>query len=149
MKMSDFLNEDSISELARKTVEVGNVYRMNMTQSNGIIPKAGDTSRNKYFVVLGFDCNGIVYGGVIINSEINRNLPVHLKMLHMPIKKAKYDFLDHDSFVDCVSLKRAFPQKFNEWDYLGKIDDYDVSLIIGTVKDSPRESPGNLSKYGL
>ena len=149
MKISDALNEDELSRLASHTVKVGDVYEITMTEANGIKPKPGDTSRDKYFVVLGFDADGVAYGGVIINSQINKNLPGYIKMYHMPIKQAKYPFLRYDSFVDCVQLKRVYPNKFNEWHYLGEIDDYDIELIIGTVRESPRESPEHLALYGL
>ncbi len=149
MKISDALNPLELSRLATTTVKVGDVYEITMTEANGIKPKPGDTSRDKYFVVLGFDSEGYVYGGVIINSKINKNLPAYIKMYHMPIKQSKYNFLKHDSFVDCVQLKRADPRKFNEWNYLGELDEYDIELIKGTIKESPRESPENLARYGL
>ncbi len=149
MKISDALNENELSRLAARTVKVGDVYEITMTEANGIKPKDGDKFRNKYFIVLGFDSCGIAYGGVIINSQVNKNLPAHLKMYHMPIKQSKYPFLRYDSFVDCVQLKMAYPQKFDEWSFLGVIDDYDVELIIGTIKESPRESVEHLAHYGL
>lgn len=149
MKISDFLNKDELSKLASLTVQVGDVYEMTMNEANGIKPKAGYSSRDKYFVVLGFDSHGVAYGGVIINSCINRNLPPHLKMYHIPIKQSKYPFLRYDSFVDCVRIKVAYPQKFNEWNYLGKIDAYDIDLIIGTVKESPAESEERIAQFGL
>ncbi len=149
MKISDALNEEELLRLASRTVKAGDVYEMTMTEANGIRPKAGDSSRDKYFIVLGFDSDGVAYGGVIINSQINKNLPAHLKMYHMPIRRSKYPFLRYDSFVDCVRLKVAFPQKFNEWKYLGEIDEYDVGLIIGTVKESPAESVERLARFGL
>ena len=149
MKISDALDEKGLARLASRTVKVGDVYEMTMTEANGIKPKEGDTSRDKYFIVLGFDPDGVAYGGVIINSRINRNLPAHLKMYHMPLKQSKYPFLRYDSFVDWVRLKTAYPQKFNEWNYLGEIDKYDIELIIGTVKESPAESEERLSRYGL
>ena len=149
MKISDALNEENISRLASRTLKVGDVYEITMTEANGIMPKAGDSSRDKYFIILGFDSNGVAYGGVIINSQINKNLPPHLKMYHMPIKQSKYRFLRYDSFVDCLRLKIAFPNKFNEWNYLGRIEDYDVELIIGTIKESPVESEKRLAQFGL
>ncbi len=149
MKISDALSGDELLNLARHTVGVGDVYRMNMTEANGIKPKDGADSRNKYFVVLGFDDKGVAYGGVIINSRINQNLPAHLKMYHMPLPKAKYGFLDHNSFVDCVSLKTAYPEKFGQWQFLGKIDEYDVELIIAAVRESPGENVAHLALYGL
>ena len=149
MKISDALNEEELSLLASRIVKIGDVYEMKMTEANEIKPKAGDSSRDKYFIVLGFDSNGIAFGGVIINSQINKNLPAHLKMYHMPIKQSKYPFLKYDSFVDCVRLKVAYSQKFNEWNYLGQIEEYDIDLIIGTVKESPAESEERLTQFGL
>lgn len=67
----------------------------------------------------------------------------------MPIKRSKYPFLRYDSFVDCVRLKVAYPQKFSEWNFLGEIDEYDVELIIGTVKESPAENEERLTQFGL
>lgn len=145
----DALNEEELSRLARRTIKVGDVYEMAMTEANGIKPKAGAASRDKYFIVLGFDSNDVVYGGVIINSQINKNLPSHLKMFHMPISQLKYPFLRYDSFVDCLRLKVAFPRKFKEWNYLGHVDDYDLELIVGTVKESPVESSERLTLFGL
>lgn len=89
MKISDALSEDDLLRIAARTVKVGDVYEITMTEVNGIKPKPGDISRDKYFVVLGFDSEGVAYGGVIINSRINKNLPPHIKLYHMPIKKAK------------------------------------------------------------
>ena len=149
MKIADAFGEDGAVRLARATVKIGDVYEITMTERNGITPKVGDTSRDKYFIVLGFDTDGSVYGGVIINSRINRNLPPVLKIYHMPLKHSKYPFLRYDSFVDCVRLMVAHPQKFNEWNYLGKIEEYDLELIIGTVKESPVESQERLRKFGL
>lgn len=149
MKISDALNEEELSRLASRAVSVGDVYEMTMTEANGIKPKDGYSSRDKYFIVLGFDSNGVVYGGVIINSQINKNLPAHLKIYHMPLRQSKYPFLRYDSFVDCLRLKVAYPQKFDEWNYLGEIDDFDMELIIVTVKESPAESEERLAQFGL
>ncbi len=149
MKLADALGSAALSRLAAQTINVGDVYEINMTEANGITPKPGDTSRNKHFVVLGFDADGTVYGGVIINSKINQNIPPRLRLYHMPIKCAKYPFLTHDSFVDCVRLKTAPIQKFAEWRYLGRVDEVDSALIRGTIKESPAESKANLARFGL
>lgn len=73
MKISDALNDQELSRQATHTVNVGDVYEMTMTEANGIKPKAGDSSRDKYFIVLGFDANGIAYGGVIIKRVFHNN----------------------------------------------------------------------------
>lgn len=113
--VSDLLPFGDMEALARLSVKVGNVYRIKMTEANGIKPKQGDDSRNKFFVVLGYDDEGNIYGGVIINSAINQNIAPAIKDLQMPIKCARYKFLDHDSFVDCSRLKTVPVSKFGYW----------------------------------
>lgn len=148
-KLSDLLDDDSLKDIAQKTVKVGDVFRIKMNQQNGITPKKGDDSRKKFFVVLGFDSDGNIYGGVIINSNINQNVPQAVRDWHMPIKCSKYDFLEYDSFVDCSKLKSASIDKFHTWKYLGIIESEDVELIIGTIKESPNETLEHLASFGL
>ncbi|MDR3184054.1 MAG: hypothetical protein LBT49_01410 [Prevotellaceae bacterium] len=120
-----------------------------MDKGDGIKPKPGDVSRNKYFVVLGFDQEGNVYGGVIFNTNINQNLPQDIKDLHMPVDNTKYDFLKHKCFIDCSRLKTASPGKLSAGQYLGNIDETDLSLIIGAVSQSKRETRAHLALFGL
>lgn len=148
-KLFDLLNNDSIKSITQKSIEIGNVYRIQMDKSNGITPKPGDTSRNKFFVVLGFDEEGNIYGGVIINSNINQRVPDSVKDWQMPIKQSKYKFLDYDSFIDCSKLKCTSIDKFGKWQFLGTILQEDIELIIGTIKESPNETPEHLALFGL
>ncbi|MBO8455862.1 MAG: hypothetical protein IAC08_05610 [Bacteroidetes bacterium] len=147
--LGEFMNDDTASLVARHTVKVGDVYLMEMDFRNGITPKAGDLYRNKFFVVLGFDDAGNVYGGVVINSRVNSKVDQNIQDWHYPIKKSRYSFLKHDSFVDCSQLKKAFIEKFSFWEYKGRIFKDDLDLIIGAVQSSPKETKANLSRYGL
>lgn len=146
---SELLDDDSVKDIARKTVQVGDVYLINMTRKNGIVPKNDDESRNKFFIVLGFDSDGNVYGGVIINSNINRRVPQAVKDWQMPIKCSKYKFLKYDSFVDCSKLKCVEVERFGFWKYLGFLEIDDVEMIIGAIKESPNESSEHLAVFGL
>ena len=148
-KLFDLLNNDSIKSITQKSIEIGNVYRIQMDKSNGITPKPGDTSRNKFFVVLGFDEEGNIYGGVIINSNINQRVPDSVKDWQMPIKQSKYKLLDYDSFVDCSKLKCTSIDKFGKWQFIGTILQDDIKFIIGTIKESPNETPERLALFGL
>lgn len=148
-KLFDILDEHSTRAIAKDSIKVGNVYRIKMDERNGIKPKAGDSSRNKFFIVLGFDSEGNAYGGVIINSNINQNIPQSMKDWHMPIKCSKYSFLEHDSFVDCSKLKTVSIEKFGKWQFLGVFSLDDVKLITATVKDSPNETKEHLAMFGL
>lgn len=148
-KLSDFLNENSARTIARTHIKIGDVFLIPMDRRNGITPKDGDTYRNKYFIVLGFDNRGCVYGGVIINSGINQRVFQSIQDWHMPIKKAKYTFLEHDSYVDCSRLKYVDIQKFSIWNFKGVIEHDDIALIIGAIKESPNEKRENLSRFGI
>lgn len=143
------LNNNSLKAIAKISVNIGDVYRIKMDKSNGIVPKKGDTARNKFFVVLGVDDKGNVYGGVIINSHINPNIPPALRDFQMPISPKKYSFLDHNSQVDCSKLMVARIDTFAKWRFLGAIDDEDIKLIKGTIKESPVESREKLKTFGL
>ncbi len=148
-KLSDILDENSVKAIAKESIKIGNVYRIKMDEKNGIKPKAGDSSRNKYFIVLGFDSEGNAYGGVIINSNINQKIPQSMKDCHIPVKCSKYGFLDHDSFVDCSKLKTARIEKFGKWQFLGIFSLEDVQLITATIKESPNETKEHLALFGL
>lgn len=148
-RLFETLNNDSIKAIAKNTVKVGVVYRIKMDERNGVKPKAGDKSRNKYFIVLGFDSEGNAYGGVIINSEINPNIPQSMKNCHLHIECSKYSFLNHDSYVDCSKLKKVNIEKFGKWQYLGFFSLEDVQLITRTIQGSPNETKEHLAMFGL
>lgn len=138
-----------LQDMVRQTVDVGDVFLVDLDKSDGITPKEGDETRKKFFVVLGFDNEGNTYGGVIINSRINQQMSQVVKDYHMPIKCAKYAFLKYDSFVDCLQLKTAPLAKLSSGNYKGKMDAEDTGLIIGTLKNSPMEKAARLKKFGI
>lgn len=145
----ELLGEGKGFSLAASSISIGNVYRIKMNEENGVIPKPGDDNRNKFFVVLGYTTEGYIYGGVIVNSSINRNVPSENKMYHMKIRRDNYDFLDVDSFVDCTSLKRVPIDKFNKWKFLGVINDDDLGYIMDAVKECPTISRKQLELYNI
>lgn len=135
--------------IARNAIKKGDVYLVTMNADNGIIPHDGYTTRDKYFVVLGFDSDGNVYGGVVINSKINVNLARRIADFHYPIKCSRYRFLSHDSFIDCSRLKVVKLEKLLEGRYVGEIEMSDIDLIVGTVIESPMEQRIRLRQFGL
>lgn len=65
-----------IDDVVRNDVQLGDVYKIELSKADGIIPKNGYNTRYKFFVVLGFDEQGNIYGGILFNSKINQNLPM-------------------------------------------------------------------------
>ena len=137
-------------KLAQDNIKVGNVYLINLDQQNGITPKNGDLTRDKFFIVLGFDQEGNVIGGLVINSNINYNLPSNVTDYQLPIKVEQCPFLKHNSFVNCSKIIVANKTKFTKKTYRGEITDPELlNLIINTVKDSPTVNTKQLKIFGL
>lgn len=61
-KLSDILSTCNIETIYQP--EIGDVFLINLTREEGITPKTGDNTINKFYIVLGFDEYGNAYGGV-------------------------------------------------------------------------------------
>lgn len=130
-------------------IKIGDVFCVTMNKANGITPKSGDINRDKYFVVLGFDDNGNVYGGVIFNSYININLPPFVQAMQHPVKGKDYNFLLHDSYIDCSSIKIVKKIKLLKSNYLGTLEEKDVAIVCNKIKENSRISKAELKRFGL
>lgn len=136
--------------LTQDSVKIGNVYLLNLDAVNGITPKRGDVSRNKFFIVIGFDNKGNVIGGLVINSKINYNLPSTVTDFQLPVTVGQCPFLKHNSFVNCSKIIVANKTKFTKESYRGEITDAELmELIINTVKESPTINRKQLEIFGI
>lgn len=153
MKIGDFLaDNDKLSfghGVPKKTPEKGDIWKLELDETNGITPKNGYDKREKFFVVLGVLSDGTVFGGVVFNSNVNLNLPQNIQDLHYPIRKKKYPFLTHNSFINCSRLKTAPITKFVGNRFYGSLKEEDLYLAVQTLKSSPVENPANLARFGL
>lgn len=138
-----------IDQTMQHEVRLGDVYKIPMTNQDGITPKDGYSERNKFFIVLGFDGDGNIYGGVIVNSKINPKLPTTITDYYMPIKSSRYKFLCYDSFINCSELKTTTAKKLLLGNKVGEINQEDYNLIVDTIKESPNENKARLKQFGL
>lgn len=148
-KFGDLLGETA-DELVRVCTNIGDVHLLNLNQSNGITPKNGDESRNKFFIVLGYDKDGNIIGGLVINSKINYRLPPSITDFQLPISVEQFPFLEHNSFVNCSKIIIASKSNFSISTYRGTISDEEtLRLIIETVKESPTVNRRLLKDFGI
>ena len=141
---------DMADELTQNSINIGDVHLLNLDQNNGITPKSGDTTRNKFFIVLGFDNDGNVIGGLVINSKINYKLPPSVTDYQLPVSVEQFPFLEHNSFINCSKIIVAKRSKFNKTTYRGEISDTEMmKLIINTVKESPTVNKMQLKEFGI
>ena len=147
-KIGDLLGKKA-DDLARSSLSVGDVHLLPLGKNEGITPKE-DKTKEKLFVILGFNDVGDILGGVVINSKVNHNLPNVITDYLMPISASQFNFLRHDSFVNCSRPKFVKKEKFNNKTYRGSIEDTEtLDLIIGTLFDSPYTSAQQLREYGI
>lgn len=137
--------------LSMKPLDIkrGDVFRVTMNKANGITPKKGDESRDKYFVVLGFDNDGNVYGGVVFNSYININLPPYVQAMQYAITRIEYEFLSNDSYIDCSSIKIVKKSKLLKSRHLGILKSSDVVNVTNKLKTNYRISKIELKRFGI
>lgn len=141
---------DIADKLTQDSINIGDVHLLNLDQNNGITPKNGDATRNKFFIVLGFDNEGNVIGGLVINSKINYNLPPSVTDYQLPVTVEQFPFLEHNSFINCSKIIVAKKNKFNKTTYRGEISDTEMmELIINTVKESPTVNKMQLKEFGI
>lgn len=141
---------DLADKLTQNSINIGDVHLLNLDQNNGITPKSGDTTRNKFFIVLGFDNEGNVIGGLVINSKINYKLPPSVTDYQLPVSVEQFPFLKHNSFINCSKIIVAKRSKFNKTTYRGEISDTEMmELIINTVKENPTVNKMQLKEFGI
>ncbi|OAV67013.1 hypothetical protein Barb4_02664 [Bacteroidales bacterium Barb4] len=132
-------------------IEEGDVYRIHLTETEGIKPKnRGDSGRHKYIIIVGFDGDKLL-GVVLINTAINQTLPQELQDLHYPIRAERYSFLEQSRYVDCGTLIEISKEKYSAemGKPIAKIDEDDVSLIKGALCNSDRIKLKQLKRFHL
>lgn len=147
------ISTDQLQRLATGTINPGDVYRMELTPSEGVKPKnEGDSSRNKYFIVMGVTTDGFLIGFVLINSEINQNISARARASHYKILASDYPFLQKDRYVCCGELKEIhttdFFQRFRSG-AVGTIKPDHLEAIRGIIAMSANVSARVLKGYGI
>ena len=97
--LSDLFPQSFKDDFAERNIQVGSVIR--------VFVKDTTPPKVKYFIVIGFSDDKVLLGTVFINSTINQNVfnTEYLKGLNILLDAQIYDFIGHDSFVDCSDIK--------------------------------------------
>lgn len=120
--------------LKPEDIRIGDVFRIRMDESNGIIPKDGLDFRPRFFIILGCAPDGTLYGGVVINKAVNPNIPEAKQKLHMEIQRKDYGFLTREkSYIDCSKVMQVSVATILTWEYLGAAPANDIPLIINSL----------------
>lgn len=148
-----FFQKNQLNALAASVIKPGEVYRLRLTQKEGVKPKNNqENGRNKYFVVLGITEDREFMGIVLINSEINQRLPQEIKDLHYKITTKDYPFLKKDSYICCSEIKKIQSDKFLQRypnNAVAVLSDKHMETIKNLLAQSPRTSAISMRNLGL
>lgn len=149
MSLGDLFPEEFRREFSMRSVERGTVIRTHFTETNP--PKI------KLFVVLGGSKDKIVFGVVLINSQINPHIfrSSALRSWHVPILSSDYEFLSHDSFIDCTQLfeketTALLAAVSNSPEVVvGKLMESDFEAVSRAIKAATTIAKSDKRKFGL
>lgn len=153
--LKDLLSAESMENLTSSQAVEGSVFRMHLGAEEGVKGKSpGDDGRNKYFVVLGHDSEGNAIGFVLVDSNINPNLPQKRQNAHYKIMAKDNAFLEGvDRYVDCsdfkVITKKRFSDLFGKEKSKGTIDAASLTAIKEMTSNYEDASPKMLKRFGL
>ena len=144
------MSANSKTSTSSQTIEVGDIFKIEADEENGITPPLGRLTWYKHFVVMGKSGDGSLFGCVIFDSSINRE---HVSPgddeFFIPVPKGKYSFIDHDSYIECLKLKPATVSKLRKGKAEGRLLPDDLAKALELVKLSPRNGPIVLSMYNI
>lgn len=141
-----------IASLKELTIKPGSVFRMTFYPADGVQPKnPEDSSRNKYFVILGISEDLLLIGTVLINSEINQNLAKKISKSQWHLKSEDYDFLNgKDRYLDCYRiLKVEYNRILQCAEFVGVLLERDLEWAIQLVNESPVTTTHDLQRFGI
>lgn len=90
----------------------------------------------KFFVVLATDQGSLAVACLYINTEINVNVfPTQaLRDLHLPLRSGEYEFLGHDSYLDCSDIREK------EYEAIKSTLTGDPSVLYGKLTQADLDS---------
>lgn len=138
------------SRKPKSPVEVGNIYKIEADERNGITPPQGRKTWFKHFVVMGIADDGSLMGCVVFDSDMNReNIEPGNQDFFIPIPKGKYPFIDHDSYLECMKLKPATLSTIRQGKAEGRLEATDLQKALELTKLSNRNDFMTLKMYNI
>ncbi len=147
--LSESLNNASKEKIAGQLIQQKHILKCYISVIK--------TPKNKFFVVLNPCPQVFRLGVLLINSQINLEVNRYpdLVKLQYKLTKEKYEFLHHDSYLDCskiIELDHAFVHSefTNSTEvYKGELTKHDTVAIFDLIKKSKTHPQKILKRYQL
>ncbi|MBQ6771233.1 MAG: hypothetical protein IJP44_09700 [Bacteroidales bacterium] len=112
-----------------------------------------EIDHDKFIVIAGVTQDKVLACTVLINSRINPYIMRRQKMLdcQVYVKSENYDFLSHDSFVNCAQPMIGNTTHFvgDEYKYCGLLDESDLVLVRQSIVESGLLTDEEIEKFDL
>lgn len=137
----------SFSEL----LNTASASRLNMVPGTVLLGEMEGVDHLKFFVVAGVSNNWICICSVVINSVINPFIMrrPHLLSRQVQLRNERYDFLSHDSYVNCAQPLKGTAEFFSGFKRVGQLTDEDLQLVRSEIVLSGTLTPNELRIYNL
>ena len=137
-------------KLRKHAIGIGQVLKMEMFPEDRVKPTQGKDSKPKRFVIIGQTDDGGVLAALLVNTRINERMFAQIVPYQHLVKVADNDYLDHDSYVDCYTVREFSSERVLESaEYLGHIKEEDLKECLDHVRQSPAIKPYVLKKFKL
>lgn len=147
--LGDAFPEEERKRFADEKIIIGTVIKAFVADTN--------PPKEKRFIIVGESYDHLYVACVFINSEINENVlrTEALKEMNIPFQAQQYEFLDHDSYVDCSSIQprdkswlkelvQKEPQRV-----LGTVSEYHLKEMRKVIKNAPTIKSSLKKTFGL
>ena len=112
-----------------------------------------EIDHDKFIVIAGVTQDKVLACMVLINSRINPYIMRRQKMLdcQVYVKSENYDFLSHDSFVNCAQPMIGNTTHFvgDEYKYCGLLDESDLVSVRQSIVESGLLTDEEIAKFSL
>jgi len=150
VSITDLLG-DHLPDKLQHRIEIGNVYRIPLGKEDGLIVPHEHKYLLKYFIVIGFDDDGNIYGGLLISSDQPKGIRRELLLYQYSVKAENNTFLKRDSWINCTHIFPSSQDKLSINNYLGCLDKESLYYIISAILDenNPVITKKERKKYNI
>lgn len=138
------------------TIQIGDIYRVNLDENDAITPKGGLDFRPKYCVVIGTPDYGYYVAYLVVDHEINMRFnPTRDKIDgFFPITRKDYPQIikpHYDpSWIDTNSVREMEESRMlAAGPRCCCLNQSDLELVLGLLRESKEFSPKQKKRWGL
>lgn len=150
------LQQQYLAELRKVTVEKlvrGSLVRTVISEDEGLNLTDGRKEKPKLMVIVGCDVTRTTYyGSVLVNTKMSPRSAYsteYLSAQYMLRQQDYPEFLAYDSYADCGVLMAIPVEKLLKGEYFGKLNETDMSGVIGLLLATDTISNKQKKRYGL